>query len=171
MTLKWRAAILRAPDQFCYFMLFFTLIWTFLLHNISAVISDDQKQFLDIRIAITNLNLDEDFYFNKLAAVDVLLIADQALIPVPRKRNRLRKRGKRAGPLSRLHHWENKPPLPSVLLANVQSLENKLDELRSRPSNQRELNNCNILCFLKSWLNKDLTNIHYRSKVLEHLLN
>jgi hypothetical protein len=26
----------------------------------------------------------------------------------------------------------NKPPLPSILLANVKSLENKLDELRSR---------------------------------------
>lgn len=40
-----------------------------------------EKKLLDIRTAIANLNLDEDFYFSKSAAVDILLIPDQALIP------------------------------------------------------------------------------------------
>ena len=53
----------------------------------------------------------------------------------------------------------SKPPLPSVLLANVQSLENKLDDLRLRLSYQRNIRNCNILCFTESWLNDDTENI------------
>ena len=34
---------------------------------------------------ITNLDVDEDFYFNKAEAVDVVLIPDQALIPGTRE--------------------------------------------------------------------------------------
>jgi uncharacterized membrane protein len=50
-------------------------------------------------------------------------------------------------------------PLPSVLLANVQSLDNKMDELRSRLSYQWDIKNCSILCFTESWLNDDMDNI------------
>ena len=49
-----------------------------------------------------------------------------------------------------------KLPLLSILLANVQSLDNKLDEIRSRISYQRDIKNCNILCFTESWLNDDM---------------
>jgi ribosome assembly protein 1 len=41
----------------------------------------------------------------------------------------------------------------------VQSLENKLDELRSRLSYQRDIKNCNILCFTETGLNDDMNNI------------
>ena len=50
-------------------------------------------------------------------------------------------------------------PLPSVLLANVQSLENKWDALKEHTSYQRDIKNCNILCFTESWLNADIKNI------------
>ena len=50
-------------------------------------------------------------------------------------------------------------PLPSVLLADVQSLENKLDELCSRLSYQQDMKNCIILCFTESWLKDDTDNI------------
>ena len=48
---------------------------------ISAIISYNQKQLLDIRTANTNVDWDEDFYFIESAAVDVLLIPDQAIVP------------------------------------------------------------------------------------------
>ncbi|KAI3371528.1 hypothetical protein L3Q82_024117 [Scortum barcoo] len=41
---------------------------------------------------------------------------------------------------------------PSILLANVQSLDNKLDELRSRMVFQRDIKNCNVLVFTETWL-------------------
>ena len=45
-------------------------------------------------------------------------------------------------------------PLPSVLLANVQSLDNKMDDLKARDIES------NILCFTELWLNDDTNNIH-----------
>ncbi len=54
-------------------------------------------------------------------------------------RNRLRKRA-------------HSPPLPSLLLANVQSLDNKMDDLRARISFQRDIRDCNIICLTETWL-------------------
>ncbi len=53
--------------------------------------------------------------------------------PAQRKKHR-RKRGKRAGVVVRLRRRAFRPPLPTILLANVQSLDNKLCELRARIS-------------------------------------
>ncbi len=38
------------------------------------------------------------------------------------------------------------------MLANVQSLENKMDDLRARISFQRDIRDCNILCLTETWL-------------------
>ncbi|KAI2660444.1 hypothetical protein H4Q32_008007 [Labeo rohita] len=57
--------------------------------------------------------------------------------------------GTRAGVRNRLRQ---QAPLPSILLANVQSLENKLDDLRARVTFQRDVRDCNILCFTETWL-------------------
>lgn len=58
---------------FCVFI--FTLISTFFVHNIYAIISNDRKQFLD------SFDLNENVYFKESAAVGVLLIPDQAESP------------------------------------------------------------------------------------------
>ena len=68
-------------------------------------------------------------------------------------RRRIKKhRGKRAGIRNRLRKRAHSPPLPSILLANVQSLENKMDDLRARISFQRDIRDCNILCLSETWL-------------------
>lgn len=46
------------------------------------------KSFLDIRTAITILDLEVDFYSNESEALDTLLNLDQALIPDTWKRKR-----------------------------------------------------------------------------------
>ena len=53
------AAVLRASNQLCYFMCFFTL---FVL-NVASTVSYDQKELLDIRTVVTHLNLDKDLFF------------------------------------------------------------------------------------------------------------
>ncbi|KAI3354708.1 hypothetical protein L3Q82_019203, partial [Scortum barcoo] len=70
----------------------------------------------------------------------------------PEQQRRRWKRGSRAGVLVRLRKHENRPPLLSILLANVQFLNNKLDELRSRMAFQRDIKNCNVLVFTETWL-------------------
>jgi hypothetical protein len=68
---EWMAAVLRAPDQLCYFVFFelIKLLYIFSFVHVSAIVS---KELLDIKTAITNLNLDEDFYLNK-SEVDIIL--------------------------------------------------------------------------------------------------
>lgn len=47
------------------------------------------------------------------------------------KQQRSLQRGRRSGLLIRLRRRAHHPPLPSILLANVQSLDNKVDEIRA----------------------------------------
>ncbi len=64
---------------------------------------------------------------------------------------RRKHRGKRGGiniNIQSRPHWAS---LPSILLANVQALDNKLDDLRAHISFQRDIN-CNVLCFTEIWL-------------------
>ncbi|KAK3536875.1 hypothetical protein QTP86_027001, partial [Hemibagrus guttatus] len=64
-----------------------------------------------------------------------------------------RPKGKQAGVRNSLRARAHRTPLPSILLANVQSLENKLDDLRARVKFQRDIRDCNLLCFTETWLN------------------
>ncbi len=57
------------------------------------------------------------------------------------RRFRMLRWGKRAGALLKLHRWGLRTPLPSIHLANLRSLPNKMDEL-----------------LLFSQLNKDFSN-------------
>ncbi len=60
--------------------------------------------------------------------------------------------GRRAGICNRLRKRAHSPPLPSILLANVQSLENKMDDLRAMISFQRDIRYCNFFCLTETWL-------------------
>jgi hypothetical protein len=52
------------------------------------LVSYDRKELLDIRTAITHLELDKVFFFNESDAKDILLLPDQAQIPVLRMKKR-----------------------------------------------------------------------------------
>ncbi len=69
-----------------------------------------------------------------------------------RLKKRKRKRGKRAGILIRLGRRAFWPPLLTILLANVQSLDNKLCELRAGISYQRETRDCCVICLTETWM-------------------
>ncbi len=66
-------------------------------------------------------------------------------------KKRSRRRGKRAGVLVRLRRRALRPP-PTILLANVQSLDNNLCELRARNSYQRETRDCCVICLTETWM-------------------
>ncbi|KAK2882761.1 hypothetical protein Q8A73_021694 [Channa argus] len=70
-----------------------------------------------------------------------------------RKRcSRKRKRGKRAGVRARLNANPSRPALPSILLSNVCSLDNKLDYIRLQRTTRREFRDCCIFVFTETWL-------------------
>ncbi len=76
----------------------------------------------------------------------------QSPLSVPRDRKRHRKRGKRASILVRLRRRAFRPPLPTILLANVQSLANNLCELWAHISHQRETRDCCVICLTETWM-------------------
>ena len=89
-----------------------------------------KKELLDIRTASTHLGLDADFFFNKQDAQDILQTPDKANISVICQRKRHRYRGHRTGCLILIcRRRVGMLPLAIILLANVQSLDNKLDEV------------------------------------------
>ena len=54
------------------------------------------------------------------------------LIPEADQKQRCRRRGRWGGLLVRLRRRAHHPPLPSILLAKVHSLGNKVDKIRAR---------------------------------------
>jgi hypothetical protein len=100
---------------------------------------------LDIRVVVTRQNYNQEYDFLEL---DPLFVPSRVieLIPEPAPKHRLLRRGIQSGILVRLRRRAHHPPLK--LPANVQSLENKVDELRARISFQRDIRDCNIAMFL-----------------------
>lgn len=71
---------------------------------------------------------------------------------VPQKNRKKNHCGKRAGIRHRQRANAHHPRLPSIPLANIQSLINKLDNIRAWLHYQRDMQDCNILCFTETWL-------------------
>ena len=109
----------------------------------------------ELRLLTSNWTHLKQFFFNESDGRDILRIPDQVQIPIIRWRRKRRFCGKRSGCLVRIRRRVANLQFPSVLLANVQSLENKWDELKACISYQQDIKNCNIL----SWLNDDIKNI------------
>ena len=86
---------------------------------------------------------------------------DSTAAPPPERRRRKRrarkqKRGKRGGIRARLAARPTRPAIPSILLANVRSLDNKMDNIRLLRSANRNVSNCCVLLFTETWLNDNI---------------
>ncbi len=74
-----------------------------------------------------------------------------------RKRcERGRKRGKRGGIRARLRANPTRPALPTLMLSNLRSLENKLDLIQLTRSTQHEARDCCVFVFTETWLNDNI---------------
>ncbi len=71
-----------------------------------------------------------------------------------RRRERKQKRGKRAGIHVRLRSSPDQPALPSLFIANAQSIVNKIDKLRLRLHSNRIIS-CAFF-FTETWLNQNI---------------
>ncbi len=72
------------------------------------------------------------------------------------RRERKQKRGKRGGIRARLVANPHKPAIPTIVLANVRSLDNKLDYIRLLRSTQRTVRDCCVFVFTETWLNNSV---------------
>ncbi len=136
------AAVLRAPgklfvfpDVFRMFYLFFLLFYVL---DVVSITVYDRDTLLNIGSSVAQRKPDFEFLNAGGLFTDT---ASEPVVWVAQLRKRRRRR-KRAGVLVRLRRRAFRHPLPTILLANVQSLDNKLCELRARISYQRETRDC-----------------------------
>ncbi len=147
MALLCSDAVQVAPLRLCFHLLFYLLLLSPFTHITSALITYDKGTLLDIGYRFTKL-LQDTLSLNSSWPLEILWNAENN---GHRRRNK-KHRGKSAGIRNRLRKRAHSPPLPSILLANVQSLENKVDDLRARISFQRDIRDCNIICLTETWL-------------------
>ena len=83
-------------------------------------------------------------------------IATPSGIPRRRRRERKQKRGCRSGDLTRLKRAPNRPPLPSLYVANVRSLGNKMDELNLDISTRSTIRDSSVIVITESWLHSGI---------------
>ncbi len=138
-------------ENFAVFRMFYLFFLLFYVLDVVSITVYDRDTLLNIGSSVAQRK--PDFEFLNAGG----LFTDTASEPFvwntqPKKRRRRRKRGKRAGVLVRLRYRAFRPPLPTILLANVQSLDNKLCELRSRISYQRETRDCCVICLTETWM-------------------
>ncbi len=119
----------------------------------SALFIYDKRTLLDIGHHCTNL-LQDTLSTDSVWPLEILWNTEVNKGHLNNPRRRKKHRGRRGirGIHNRLRKRAHSPPLPSILLANVQSLENKMDDLRARISFQRDIRDCNILCLTETWL-------------------
>ncbi len=147
MALLCLDAVQVAPLRLCFYLLFYLLLISLFTHITSALITYDKGALLDIGNRFTNL-VQDTLSPNPSWPLEILRNAENK---GHRRRNK-KHRGNSAGIRNRLRKRAHSPPLPSILLANVQSLENKMDDLRARISFQLDIRDCNIICLTETWL-------------------
>ncbi|KAJ8010039.1 hypothetical protein DPEC_G00070840 [Dallia pectoralis] len=95
------------------------------------------------------------FVYNR----DQLIQLRDSASPAPRDipaEIRKRRRGSRAGLKVKLRKRRFKPTLPSIVMGNVRSLENKMDELTALVRTQSGYRESSFMCFSETWL-QDVT--------------
>ncbi len=75
-----------------------------------------------------------------------------------RRRDHKQRRGKHRGLRAKLMLTPHRLSLPSIFLANVRSLVNKMDEIRLRITHSKRLLDCNVMVFTETWLHSDIPN-------------
>ncbi len=143
--------MLRAPGKLCSFSYVFLVFLLFYVLDVVSITVYDRDTLLNIGSSVAQRKPDFEFFnagglFTDTASEPFVWVAKST------RRHRRRKRGKRAGVLVRLRRRAFRPPLPTILLANVQSLDNKLCELRARISYQRETRDCCVICLTETWM-------------------
>jgi hypothetical protein len=129
----------------------------FLLTVLNFVWSDQQHTFPYTREFLLGLQwcypAVTDFNINSLAGNLPLELLTGRNIDFT-KQGQTRKQGKRGGVKQRTRKLlsRNRIPLPSVILANVRSLRNKIEELRANVLHLRDYRDACLMAFTETWL-------------------
>ena len=147
----------RGLSRFCNLAVFFLLISGLFVQNSCALTSYTQGELLDIGLRISDSFMDNLRLLPEIArSPEAMHSARPGGSARRRRRDRKQRRGKRGGLRAKLKLTPLRLSLPSIFLANVRSLVNKMDELRLRITHSKRLLDCNVMVFTETWLHNDV---------------
>ncbi len=138
----------KLRENFAVFRMFYLFFLLFYVVDVVSITVYDRDMLLNIGSSVAQCKPNFEFLNAGGLFTDM---ASEPFVWVVQSRKRRRRR-KRAGVLVRLRRRAFRPPLPTILLANVQSLDNKLCELRARISYQQETRDCCVICLTETWM-------------------
>ena len=116
-------------------MQYFVFFMYYFLHcypRKSCLITYSQEELLDRRAMATYQHYDQEYNFPEVDPLFGPPPRTMDLIPEADPKQRRRRRGRWSGLIVRLCRREWWAMCTSILLANVQSLDNKVDEIRAK---------------------------------------
>jgi hypothetical protein len=114
---------------------------------ILGLITYSREELLNIRATSTHHHYDQEYDFPEADPVFCPPPRTMDRIPASEPKQRCHIRGRRGALLVRLRRWAPRAPLPSILLANVQSLDNNFRRRLRWPPRFGFLGNYAVFCF------------------------
>lgn len=141
--------------RFCKLAAIFLLISGLLIQKSFSFTSYTRQEILDIGLQ------NPGYFTSNLHLIPELTRtpnATQATRPTGsarrRRRDRNQRRGKCRGLKAKLKLTTHRLSLPSIFLTNVQSLANKMDEIRL--AHNKRFTDCNVMIFTETWLHSEI---------------
>ena len=130
-----------------------TLLTELVYHVYASPVEEDGLRFATPYPVTDRIVYDRDLLF-ELASTPASKGKPDYDIPTELRK---RKRGKRGGVRLRLRRRKFRPPLPSIITGNCQSLCNKLDELKACVRFRHEYRESCMMCFSETWFSSKNT--------------
>lgn len=153
-------SLLQQLSLFDCFMSFFVLCFRILILPFNPVVRHDDRELGAEEYFYNHISFTDFFYQLVMPAMVVYsrdqLIGLNKLSMFQRERleirRELRKRscGCRAGVKRQIKKRKYKPSIPAIIMGNVRSLLNKVDELEALTISQVEYRQCSIMCLTES---------------------
>ncbi|KAK3531197.1 hypothetical protein QTP70_015131 [Hemibagrus guttatus] len=139
--------------SFCDFAVFILLISGLFTQNSLALTSYTQQELLDIGVRHSDSFIAD---LQLIPEISRTLETTHPTRPGGSGRRRCRgckqRWGKHGGLRAKLKLILHRLSLPSIILANVRSLVNKMDEIRLHITQSKRLSDCNVMIFTETWL-------------------
>ena len=141
---------------FCKVVLIFLFVASLFAKNCLAYTSYSRQELLDIGSCNSVNFTDELGLISEIASKVEPADKRSRRTNKRRRRQRCKQGGSRRGLNARLKLAPHRPSLPSIFLADVRSLANKMDELRLRITTNKWIMDSNIMIFTETWLNSNV---------------
>lgn len=107
---------------------------------------------------LENSNTKRIYSRNQLLEIRTKMTPERTHVPSVPEDIRRPYRGRRAGAKVKARvlakRWKYKPPVPSCVMGNVNSLPNKMDELASLVRTEKLYRECSVMALTETWLNE-----------------